>query len=134
MKFVFPAALLLTAALAVAEDKPPRKVELKELPPVKSDNKNTLITNYKAKLEVTASTTYPGWPATNAVDGVETTSWFSATGDAAAKKTKPWLEVKFPEDVTVSRVTILGNRDPAWHPGRGTGGRSPYATVSELDE
>jgi MFS family permease len=35
---------------------------------------------------------------------------------------------------TIERLTGLSNRDPAWHPGRETGGRSPYATVSELDE
>ncbi|MGC4120283.1 MAG: hypothetical protein QM765_38020 [Myxococcales bacterium] len=42
------------------------------------------------------------------------TSWFSAGGDAAALKAKPWLEVTFPEDVTVGHVMALGNREPAW--------------------
>ena len=31
-----------------------------------------------------------------------------------AHGTKPFLQVTFPEDVTVKRVTILGNRDPKW--------------------
>lgn len=31
-----------------------------------------------------------------------------------AHGTKPWIQVAFPEDVTVRCVTILGNRDPRW--------------------
>ena len=34
--------------------------------------------------------------------------------DAVAHGAKPWLQVTFPEDITVKRVTILGNRDPQW--------------------
>ena len=90
------------------------KGELKELPPVTTDNKNTLVRKYKDKLKVTASTTYPGWPAEKVIDGELKTSWFSATGDTVTKGTKPWVEITFPEDVTVKRVTVLGNREPAW--------------------
>lgn len=111
---LFGCLTLALAAVAGAQDKPPHKVDLKELPPVKSDNKNTLLTRYKDRIKATASTTWSGWPPENAMDGVPTTSWFSAKGDAAAHKTKPWLQIDFPEEITVTRVTILGNRDSAW--------------------
>jgi hypothetical protein len=89
-------------------------VRLKELPPVRTDNKNSLIRKYRRQLSLTASSTWGGWPPENAVDDDIQTSWFSGKDDAAAKGTTPWLQAGFPEDVTVRRVTILGNRDPAW--------------------
>jgi hypothetical protein len=89
-------------------------VRLKELPPVKTDNKSSLIKKYRPRITLTASSTWGGWPPENAVDDNLETSWFSAQDDAAAKGTTPWLQVNFPVDVEVSRVTILGNRDPAW--------------------
>jgi hypothetical protein len=48
------------------------------------------------------------------VDGELKSSWFSGSNDSAAKGKKPWLQIGFPEDVTVNRVTVLGNRDPQW--------------------
>jgi hypothetical protein len=100
---------------AKPKTRPPRpKGELKELPPVTTDNKNTLVKKYRDKLKATASTVYPGWPAEKVLDGNVETSWFSATGDTTTKGTKPWVNITFPEDVTVSRVTVLGNREPAW--------------------
>jgi hypothetical protein len=90
------------------------KVEVRQVPAVATDNKNTLILKHRKKLTLTASSTWEGWPTDNAFDGVLETSWFTARDDAAAKGTKPWLQVTFPTDVTVGRVTILGNRDPAW--------------------
>jgi hypothetical protein len=89
-------------------------VKLKELPPVSTDNKNSLIKKYRRQLTLTASSTWPGWPPENAIDDDIQTSWFSGSNDAAAKGTQPWLQANFPTDVPVSRVTILGNRDPAW--------------------
>ena len=86
-------------------------------PKVKTDNKNTLVKKYAPRLKVTASTFWPGWEPKKVIDGDVQTSWFSAGGDAAAKGTKPWVAVTFPEDVTVRRVTILGNREPAWFEG-----------------
>jgi hypothetical protein len=73
-----------------------------------------LLTRYRGRLKVKASTTYPGWPPEKAIDGDAQTSWFSQSGDAAALRTKPWIEVAFPEDVTVQHVLALGNREPAW--------------------
>jgi hypothetical protein len=89
-------------------------VRLKEVPPVTTDNKSLLTKKYRPKVLMTASSTWPGWPPVNAIDDSIETSWFSARNDAAAHGTSPWLQVNFPEDVAVSRVTILGNRDPHW--------------------
>ena len=80
-------------------------------------NQNSLITEYKSKLRLSASTFWPGWPASSAFDGDHKTSWFSAKGDAAAFKQSPWVLVEFPADVTVRRVTILGNREVSWPTG-----------------
>jgi hypothetical protein len=77
-------------------------------------NSNALIKEYRKDLVATASSTFGGWPTGNALDGKLETSWFSASNDAAAKGTKPWFQVQFPTDQVVRRVTILGNRDPAW--------------------
>lgn len=117
-------AVALTLAgsflLAAAADdpppppKPPKRVEVKELPKVATDNTSALVKKYRDKLKFTSSTFWPGWPEEKAFDGNLETSWFTQRGDAAAKGTKPWIEVTFPEDVTVKRVTILGNREPAW--------------------
>ena len=87
---------------------------MKELPPVTTNNKSSLIRKYCKQLTLTASSTWGGWPPENAVDGDLETSWFSGQDDAAAHGKKPWLQANFPTNVPVSRVTILGNRDPAW--------------------
>ena len=77
-------------------------------------NQNSLVAEYKDKLKLSASTFWPGWPVSHAFDGDPKTSWFSAKGDAAALNKQPWVKVEFPDDVTVRRVTILGNREDAW--------------------
>ncbi|MCE9526124.1 MAG: discoidin domain-containing protein [Planctomycetales bacterium] len=80
-------------------------------------NQNSLVKEYKDKLKLSASTFWPGWPTSNAFDGDPKTSWFSAKDDAAAFNKMPWVRVDFPDDVTVSRVTILGNREVNWPTG-----------------
>src|SRR5262245_13794240 len=89
----------------------------KELPKVVTDNKNTLVKAHRDKLKATASTFWPGWEPEKVIDGDVQTSWFTQRGDAAAKGTKPWVMVTFPKDVTVTRVTIVGNREPSWFDG-----------------
>jgi hypothetical protein len=84
------------------------------VPELTTDNKNTLVRKYPGKLLLSASSIYEGWPETFAFDDNPHSSWFTAKGDAVAHGTKPWIQVTFPEDVTVKRVTILGNRDPRW--------------------
>src|SRR5262245_18864054 len=108
--------LLIAASIitgfADAQEKP--KVNPKAPPKVKTDNPNGLIKKHRDKLELAASSTYPGWGCEKAIDGNLETSWFSNTDDSVAKGKKPWFEVKFPEDVKVGRVTVLGNREPSW--------------------
>jgi hypothetical protein len=121
MKTIF-LALLTAAMFALAPAAPPTPAPPpspadKEPPKVASDNKNTLLKAYRGKLEATASTFWPNWKAERIIDGDDKTSWFSAQGDAAAKGKKPWVMVTFPEDVTVTRVTVLGNREPNWSNG-----------------
>ncbi len=45
-----------------------------------------------------------------AVDGNTLTSWFTAVGDAANKRSSPFIEVTLPEDVNVAQIKLLGNR------------------------
>jgi hypothetical protein len=89
-------------------------VKLDRVPPVVTNNRNMLVQKYRAQLRMTASSVWSGWPTENALDGNIESSWFSAYGDAAALGRSPWLQAEFPEPVSVTRVTILGNRDPAW--------------------
>jgi hypothetical protein len=84
-------------------------------------NQNSLIAEYKADLEFSASSFWGGWPASLAFDRDPKTSWFSGSGDAAAHKKTPWLQVTFPGDVTVRRVTALGNREALWPTGYSIG-------------
>jgi hypothetical protein len=77
-------------------------------------NKNALIEAFRDKLILNCSSAYDGWPVERLIDGDPARSWFSGTGDSAAKGTKPWVEIAFPEDVKVSRVTVLGNREPPY--------------------
>jgi hypothetical protein len=84
------------------------------VPQITTDNKNTLVRKYPGKLLLRASSVWEGWPEALAFDDNPHSSWFTAKGDAVAHGTRPWIQVTFPEDVTVRRVTILGNRDPRW--------------------
>src|SRR5947209_2997018 len=84
-------ALLFLAAFAIAQEKP--KVDPKTAPKFKTDNQNRLIKKHRDKLELAASTTYPGWGCEKAIDGNLETSWFSNTDDSVAKGKKPWFEV-----------------------------------------
>jgi hypothetical protein len=80
-------------------------------------NKNSLVKEYRNKLKFSCSTFWGGWPAERAFDDDPRTSWFTARGDAAVLGTTPWIAVEFPQDVRVSRVTLLSNREPPWEIG-----------------
>jgi hypothetical protein len=80
-----------------------------ELPPKPAA---TLPLYARANVEVSSS--YPGWPASNAVDGNEETSWYSGSNDSVAQGKKPFYQLTFKEPTPVRTVTILGNRDPAF--------------------
>ncbi len=109
-------ALLLAAADPGGAPPPSRAVDgAAAHPPAAPPRLSTpLMTRYQGRITTTASTTWTGWPSSRLVDGDVSTSWFSAGGDAAALGTTPWVELRFPEPVTVTRVTLLGNREPAW--------------------
>src|SRR6185503_20807791 len=74
--------------------------------PAKKENQNSLVAEYRDKLQFSASSEWTGWPASRAFDGDAKTSWFTQGGDSAAHKTTPWIMVAFPADVPVRRVTI----------------------------
>lgn len=61
-----------------------------------------------------ASSSYEGWPASNLIDGNDRTSWFSEENDSAARGTTPFVKIAFSKAINVSRVKILGNRDPSY--------------------
>src|SRR5262245_55896252 len=103
-------ATFFAASLLAPAPKPDYK-------PPEGPNKNTLIEKHKGKIKMSASTVYIGWPAEKLIDGDPNTSWFSNTNDTVTRGTTPWVEVEFPEDVDVARVTILGNREPSYPKG-----------------
>lgn len=72
------------------------------------------LVRYRRQLTARASTEWTGWVAERAIDGDETTSWFSERRDAAAFGCRPWVEVIFPVDVSLQHVIALGNREPPW--------------------
>jgi len=100
-------ALLIGAALLVGS-----RLTADDKPKFETDNKNTLVKKHKEKIEVTASSTFQGFGTENLLDGDTATSWFSDSNDSVGKGKEPWVTVTFPEDVTVTRVTIAGNRHP----------------------
>lgn len=74
-------------------------------------NSNALIRKHWRGVTATASTAWTSWPAAHAIDGNEETSWFS---QGQRPNSPHWIRVEFPEPERVSRVTVLGNRDPKW--------------------
>jgi hypothetical protein len=50
-------------------------------------NSNALVQENLETLMVSASSQFPGWPVTRAVDGNLETSWFSKPGDSAKEST-----------------------------------------------
>lgn len=93
------------AGWAIAADRP------------KADNTNAVLKEFNGKLAFAASSYWGGWPPSLAFDGNKEKSWFTAKGDTVTQKTKPWVSVTFPQDVTVKRVTVHGNREHPWEKG-----------------
>jgi len=81
---------------------------------IRGVNSNALLERYRATLVLSASSYWPGWEPQKAIDGNLTTSWFTQRGDAAALDTQPWIMMAFPQTVTIRRVNVMGNREPAW--------------------
>ncbi|MCI0378148.1 MAG: discoidin domain-containing protein [Gemmataceae bacterium] len=89
-------------------------LKAQNVPEIVTDNKNSLVLKFPGKLLLSSSSIWDGWPEALAFDGNPHSSWFTAKGDAVAHGTNPWIQVTFPADVTIKRITILGNRDPRW--------------------
>ena len=102
------------------------------LPAIGKTNANTLIKEHKEKLAIDASSDWQGWPIANGFDGNEETSWFSASGETATNGKEPWARVRFPENVSIRRVNILGNRDPQYPNGySATAGKIEYLDADD---
>lgn len=93
-------------------------------PPSGSSDRPPLAKRPKATVAVelsegdlSASSTYQGWPLANAVDGDEKTSWYSDTDDSVAKGRRPFIQITYRQPRPVRTVSILGNRDPAFFDG-----------------
>ncbi len=59
---------------------------------------------------VAASSSSFSSPPERAIDGNLLTSWFTGVGDAANKRSAPFIEITLPEDGSVAQVRLLGNR------------------------
>ena len=59
----------------------------------------------------TASSFFSSRPPSRAIDGTKSTSWFTATGDAANRRTSPFLEVQLPHDIRLAQIRMFGNRE-----------------------
>jgi hypothetical protein len=75
---------------------------------------NAVLKGQRDRATFTASTEWQQWPASHAFDGDTRTSWFSKAEPAGGK---PWVRVTFQNPVLVSRVVVLGNRDPSYDRG-----------------
>ncbi|HXG48854.1 MAG TPA: carboxypeptidase regulatory-like domain-containing protein, partial [Methylomirabilota bacterium] len=75
----------------------------------------TLLTGNLSALigAASASSFFPGWPPSRAIDDNLNTSWFTASGDAANRGTTPFLEVLLSQPAEVTQINIRGNRESA---------------------
>jgi len=109
-------ALLLLVAAPATQPEPvatqAEPVATRAEPPTRLTT--PLMERFAGRVVARASSEWAGWPAARLVDGDGTTSWFSAMGDAAANGKRPWVELAFPEAITVSSVAVRGNREPSW--------------------
>jgi hypothetical protein len=51
------------------------------------------------------------------LDQDPTTSWFSDSGDSVAKGQHPWVQVSLSRPARLSRVVVMGNREPSYPAG-----------------
>lgn len=77
-----------------------------------------LVGRYRGRTKIDASSEWPDrkWSVDSAFDGMDHTSWFSSEWPKG-EPPNPWLRVTFPENVTVTKVTVRGNREPNWQRG-----------------
>src|SRR5437773_195089 len=103
-------SLVLLFALPLLAAPVPKDATPLTLPP----NTNALLKAHAGKMAYEASSQFNGWEIAKLFDGDEQTSWYSSTGDSSMGGKQPWVRATFPENVTVRRVTILGNREPQY--------------------
>jgi hypothetical protein len=111
----FACAVVVLFALAPLGAAPVPKA--KPTPRDQKPNTNALLKKHQGSLKYGGSSQWGGWQFDKAFDDKLDTSWFSAAGDCKAQNKEPAVEVTFPEDVAVSRVTVYGNREPSWPTG-----------------
>lgn len=123
LRYIYLLAVASVAVAIVSAAPVPKNT----LPALGKTNANTLIKDHKDKLAIDASSDWQGWPVANAFDSNEETSWFSASGETATNGKEPWVRVRFPDNVSIRRVNILGNRDPQYPNGySATAGKIEY--------
>lgn len=116
---LFVTACEVTTTRTVVVAPPPRRAArrahatLTVIPPVTVENRAVLV-KARSAMTPSASSSFSGWPVTNATDGDIHTSWYSGRDDSAAKGKSPYFQIEFSSPETVRHVTILGNRDPAY--------------------
>jgi len=82
-----------------------------------NSNSNQLMNRFRGRLIAKVSSEWAGWNGNKAIDGNPSTSWFP-TGSSTPQQ-GAWYNLTFPQDVTIKRLTVLGNREANW-PGYGT--------------
>src|SRR5262245_60142470 len=93
------AAVVLTSTISVLAAAPVPKDARRH----GKENTNALVKAHRAELRIDASSEWQNWPAGNAFDGQEATSWYSNSGDAPMNNATPWVRATFPDDVLVRR-------------------------------
>jgi hypothetical protein len=83
-------------------------------PKATDKNTNAVMKAQKATGTFSASSTWDNWPIDNLFDENEDTSWYSQNGDSPGTGQATWVQVTFANDVSIRRMTILGNRDPQY--------------------
>jgi hypothetical protein len=81
-----------------------------------NSNSNQLMNQFRGRLVAKVSSEWAEWNANKAIDGNPSTSWFP---QGSSTQQGAWYNLTFPQDVTIKRLTVLGNRDASW-PGYGT--------------
>lgn len=102
-------AAVFLSALATAELPAQSTTTSRQL-----ENQNQVLAQLSVKPKYSASSFWTSYKPDRAFDQDEETSWFSGRNDAAAFNKTPWVEIEFPQDMLVSRVTVIGNREPSW--------------------
>jgi hypothetical protein len=104
-----PLTVLALAATGLSAAPIPKS----RIPTFGETNTNAMVQRHREKLAAETSSEWQGYPVTQVFDEKPETVWYSASGDAPMAGKTPTVTLTFPVDVSVKRVTVLGNRDPA---------------------